>query len=64
MAKCTICGKAIQLVPSAKERSERTGMPVSYYNNLFTTHSHCLIENRNKMTLDLIKTLTPSQICV
>jgi len=39
--KCTLCGKPIILVPSAKERAERWGGKASDYEALFTTHSLC-----------------------
>lgn len=52
---CTICGKPIQLVPSAKERAKKFGGKPSDYTKLFTTHADCLIEKRNQETLDLIR---------
>ena len=53
--KCSICGKPIILVPSATERAKRSGLPASYYLNLFTAHSDCLIEKRNQETSYLIR---------
>jgi len=57
MANCTICNKKIILVPSAKERSEQTGLPASYYTKLFTTHDKCFIEKREKETIELMRKL-------
>lgn len=42
MANCTICGKKIILVPSAKERAEKSDKPASYYTGLFTEHTETL----------------------
>ena len=55
--KCTICGKPIVLVPSAKERSEKYGEPPSYYTKLFTTHTQCFLEKRERDTRELMKRL-------
>ena len=52
---CTLCGKPIVLVPSAKERAERYGGKASDYEALFTTHSSCFIEKRNQDTLELMR---------
>jgi hypothetical protein len=56
---CKICGKPIQLVPSAQERAEkakqRNEVPPytspSYYTQLFTTHAECFIAERQRQTI-------------
>lgn len=47
---CTICGKPIILIPSAKERAAKdvTGKSAEYYRNLFTEHSECTLAKREK----------------
>jgi hypothetical protein len=52
---CNLCGKPITLVPSAEERSRKTGYPASYFTNLFTTHSDCALRKRHQDVLDLIE---------
>lgn len=52
---CTICGKPVVLVPSAAERSRASGLPASYYLDLFTYHGECLIKKRNQETSALIQ---------
>ncbi len=54
---CTICGKKIQLVPSAAERAAKdvTGKSAAYYTGLFTEHSRCVIEKRERETLELMR---------
>lgn len=49
--KCSICGKEIILVPSAKERAKRYG------GKLFTEHPGCLIQKREKDTIKLMRKL-------
>ena len=51
---CSICGKKIILVPSAKERAKRYGGKPSDYSKLFTEHSECLIQKREKDTIKLM----------
>ena len=53
--KCSICGKPIILVPSATKRAKQSVLPASYYLNLFTAHSDCLIAKRNQETSDLLR---------
>lgn len=60
--KCSICGKPIMLVPSATERAKQSGLPASYYLNLFTAHSDCLIAKRNRETSDLLRRKKPSKL--
>lgn len=55
---CTLCGKPIVLVPSARERAKKYGGTAEYYRNLFTAHSHCEIEARTKGTRELVKRIT------
>lgn len=57
MKSCTICGKPIALVPSAKERAAKdvTGKSAAYYEGLFTYHSECSLRKREQDTLDLIR---------
>lgn len=45
---CTLCNKPIVLVPSAAQRAAKdvTGKSAAYYTSLFTTHSHCALEER------------------
>ena len=54
---CTICGKKIQLVPSAAERAAKdsTGKSAAYYTGLFTEHPQCVIEKRERETLELMR---------
>lgn len=51
MKTCTLCGKPIVLVPSAKERAAKdtSGKTAKYYENLFTTHAECVIALRNRL---------------
>jgi len=58
MKKCTICGKPIILVPSAKERATKYGESAAYYTALFTTHAQCAIDERERETQDLIQRLS------
>lgn len=53
---CTICGKAIILVPSAEERAKKdvSGRTAAYYRGLFTEHSDCTLKKRAEDTSKLI----------
>lgn len=53
--KCSICNKEIILTPSASERAKKYGGKPSDYTALFTEHSSCLIEKRQKETVELIR---------
>lgn len=53
--KCTICGKPVVLVPSAKERAAKAGGKPSDYTKLFTAHTQCTIDKREADTLDLMR---------
>jgi hypothetical protein len=52
---CSICNKPINLSPSATERAKRYGGKPSDYENLFTTHSECLINKRNADVKELMQ---------
>lgn len=54
---CSICGKPIILVPSAKERAKKYGRKPSDYTRLFTTHSECALAKREADTLELMRRL-------
>ena len=52
---CNLCGKPITLVPSAEERSRKTGYPASYFTNLFITHSECELRKRREDMSELLR---------
>lgn len=54
---CTICGKPIVLTPSASKRAAKYGGKPSDYTKLFTEHSQCIVEKRERETLELIERL-------
>ena len=54
---CTICGNPIVLVPSAAERAEKYGKTAAYYTSLFTEHGTCVVEKRERETVELIRRL-------
>jgi hypothetical protein len=54
---CTICSKPITLVPSARERAEKYGGKPSDYTKLFTEHSQCAIDKRERETQELMRRL-------
>lgn len=56
--KCTICGKPVLLVPSAKERAKKYGGKPSDYTELFTEHSACTINKRNEDVLKLMRKMS------
>lgn len=56
--KCTICGKPVLLVPSAKERANKYGGKPSDYTKLFTEHSACIINKRNEDVLKLMRKMS------
>lgn len=47
---CTLCGAPIVLVPSAQERAVKYGGTANDYTRLFTSHSSCFLEKRNRDT--------------
>lgn len=52
---CTLCGKPIVLVPSAKERADKFGGRPSDYTSLFTQHTSCARAKRDQDTLALMR---------
>lgn len=58
---CSICGKKIILVPSAKERAKRYGGKPSDYTKLFTEHSECLIQKREQDTIKLMRRINKGE---
>lgn len=58
---CSICGKPIVLVPSARERANKAGGVPSDYTKLFTAHVRCVIDKRNKETLELMHSITKKE---
>lgn len=52
---CTICGKPIVLVPSAKERADKFGGKARDYTALFTTHAGCAIALREAAAVELMR---------
>ena len=60
--KCTICGKPIVLVPSAEARAaaDVSGKSAAYYRNLFRRHAECIVEKRERETLELLRQGKPS----
>lgn len=59
--KCTICGKEIVLIPSARERADKYGGKPSDYTRLFTEHTSCTLEKRERETLALMRRITGGQ---
>lgn len=57
MANCTICGKRIVLIPSAKERTEKHGGKPSDYTKMFTEHTACTLSKREQDTVELMRRL-------
>lgn len=56
--KCTICGKPVLLVPSAKERAKKYGGKPGDYTRLFPEHSTCVINKRNEDVLKLMRKMS------
>ena len=52
--KCSECGRAVKLSPSAQERAARFGGVPSDYTSLFGIHADCLIAKRDRQTRELI----------
>lgn len=46
--KCMHCNKPIILVPSAEERAKKYGGTPESYRKLFSAHTECTLEYRNK----------------
>lgn len=57
---CIICGKPISLSPSAAERAAKdtAGNPPSYYTQLFTVHTQCVLDKRAADTSALMRKLS------
>ena len=55
---CTICGKVIVLIPSAKERSDKHGQTPAFYTALFTAHGDCIVAKRSAEFVALMRQLT------
>jgi hypothetical protein len=55
---CTICGKKITLVPSAKERADKYGGKPADYTKLFTQHAQCVLDKRETETIALMRRTT------
>lgn len=51
---CTICGKRIILMPSAKARADKYGGSPKDYIRLFTSHAECAINKREAETIALM----------
>lgn len=49
MRNCTLCGKPIQLSPSAAERAAKYGNTAAHYSNLFTEHAECILKKRHSI---------------
>lgn len=58
---CSICGKKIILVPSAKERAKRYGGKPRDYTKLFTEHHECLIQKREQDTIELMRRINKGE---
>tara|TARA_R110000822_G_scaffold4398_4_gene18922 strand:+ start:157 stop:336 length:180 start_codon:yes stop_codon:yes gene_type:complete len=54
---CTICNRKITLAPSAAERAAKdvTGKSAAYYTKLFTEHAQCVLDKRERGTLELMR---------
>ena len=50
---CTICGKPITLIPSAKERAKKYGGSPADYTALFRQHAECLVETRREVVIPM-----------
>ena len=50
---CTICHLKITLIPSAKERAEKYGMPAEYFTGLFREHATCTVNKRSESAVNL-----------
>ena len=55
--KCTICGEEIVLIPSAAERSRKTGKPAKYFLDLYPTHTNCWLDQRSREDRELAERL-------
>lgn len=55
--KCTICGTAIVLVPSAAERAARYGGKAEDYTKLLSTHGSCAVKKRSDESVELMRSI-------
>ena len=55
---CTICGKQIVLIPSAKERARKFGGCPEDYTKLFKEHTDCFLKKRAADTTALIQRIS------
>jgi hypothetical protein len=60
--KCTICGKPIVLIPSAEKRARKYGGKASDYTKLFTEHTQCFIDKRERETRELMARLRDKKL--
>ena len=56
---CKHCGQPVVLHPSAKERAKKFGGRPGDYVRLFPSHSHCVINARERETRELIRRKKP-----
>ncbi len=52
---CTICGKRIVLVPSARQRTKKFGNSPAYYTSLFREHAECALAKSKADTNELMR---------
>ena len=55
MTTCPYCKKPVVLSPSAADRARKYGGKPEDYTGLFTAHSQCLIEERQRQVSALIE---------
>lgn len=53
--KCGICSLPVKLSPNAAERAKKFGGRPEDYTELFPNHSSCIVKERNRKTLELIR---------
>lgn len=51
---CNICGKPVELVPSAAHRARMFGETPAYYTALFPQHAACALAKRKADVAELI----------
>src|SRR4051812_38052071 len=51
---CLICGKKVELIPSAAERAKKFGGKPEEYTAIFRMHAQCVLEQRKAEVLELI----------
>lgn len=52
---CSICGKLVVLSPSAADRAKNCGEAALFFIRLFTAHTQCQLDKRNRETLELMR---------